>query len=103
MTDDQWNQDDLKTVTIFLGGGSIEQSTRGEQITDTDVLWLINASADDTEFRLPAEQWGQQWRCVLDTATGEINSPEAATVHAGASLQLIGRSQMLFVRHEPDQ
>ena len=102
MNDDQWNQDDLKTVTIFLGGGSIEQSARGEQITDVDVLWLINASAADTEFRLPAEQWGQHWRCVLDTATGEINSPDSVTTDGGSSLTVVSRSLMLFVQNDAE-
>ncbi len=102
MNDDQWNQDDLKTVTIFLGGGSIEQSARGEQITDCDVIWMINASANDTDFRLPAEQWGKHWRCVLDTATATVNAPDAAIVDGGGAVTLVSRSLMLFVRHDPE-
>jgi len=98
MNDEQWNEDDLKTVTIFLGGGSIEQSARGEQITDTDVLWMVNASTDDVEFTLPSEQWGLQWRCVLDTATGEVSAPDVEPIAAAESIKLVNRSLMLLVR-----
>ncbi len=101
MDDEQWNQDDLKTVMIFIGGGSIEQSARGEQITDTDALWLVNASADDVAFILPPENWGAQWRRVLDTATGEVSPVEPTVVDAGDEVVLVNRSTVLFMRVEP--
>ncbi|MCU1399986.1 MAG: glycogen debranching enzyme GlgX, partial [Acidimicrobiales bacterium] len=102
MSDEQWNEGDLKTVTIYLGGGTIEQSARGEQITDTDVLWFLNASDGTVEFTVPPEQWGEQWRCVLDTATGQVGAPEAAIATAGATVELVDRSLMLFVRVDED-
>ncbi|MCU1394163.1 MAG: glycogen debranching protein [Ilumatobacteraceae bacterium] len=98
MSDEQWNEDDLKTVAIYLGGSSIEQSARGEQITDVDVLWFVNASDEAVEFTFPPEQWGEQWRCVLDTASGDVASAEAGVAKAGDSVPLVDRSLMLFVR-----
>ena len=72
------------------------------QITDTDVLWLINADADDVDFVLPDAKWGAKWRCVLDTETGEVSSPEAPEIEAGGKVRMIGRSLMLLV-HVDDE
>jgi isoamylase len=97
MNDEQWNEGFLKAVTIFIGGGSIEHSARGEEITDSDVLWLMNASGEDVPFTLPDAAWGKQWRCVLDTTTGDVNSADVEPIDAGAGLTMIGHSQMVFV------
>ena len=100
MADDQWDEAFIKAVTIYLGGGHIEQSSRGEQITDTDVLWLMNASGDDVPFTVPDAQPGARWRCMMDTATGAVNPLDAAVWEAGSTLTLMGHSTMLFM-HDP--
>ena len=46
MDDDAGSQHVLKTITVYLGGGSIEQGPRGEAVSDTNVLWLINGDHD---------------------------------------------------------
>jgi len=102
MTDQEWGEGGLKNVMIFLGGGSIEQSARGEQITDVNVLWLMNADSEDVDFVLPDATWGTRWRCVLDTETGEVSSPEAPEIEAGGKVRMTGRSLMLLV-HVDDE
>ena len=102
MNDEQWGEGGLKSVTIFLGGGSIEQSARGEQVSDVNVLWLMNADADDVKFVLPDAKWGARWRCVLDTGTGEVSAADASIVDAASAVQMTGRSLMLFVHVEDD-
>jgi glycogen operon protein len=97
MTDEQWDQSGLDSVTIFIGGSSIEMSARGEHVTDLDVLWLINAHPEDVTFTVPDGSWGARWRCVLDTVTAQVNAPDAPTVEAGATIPMIGRSLAVYV------
>jgi glycogen operon protein len=102
MNDDAWNHDDLKTITIFIGGSTIEQSARGEAVTDTNFLWLINASHDAVTVNLPAEQWGKRWRVLLDTATSEVNKLDAEFFDAATKVELPDHATMLLELMDPD-
>ena len=102
MNDDAWNQDDLKTITIFIGGSSIEQSARGEAVTDTNFLWLINASHDAETVSLPGDQWGKRWRVVLDTATSEVGRLDAEIFDASNKVELPDHSTLLLEHVDPD-
>jgi glycogen operon protein len=97
MTDEQWGESGLNSLTIYIGGSSIEMSARGEPVTDADVLWMINTDPGEVEFTVPDATWGEAWRCVLDTATGEIDPAIALVLKPGDTIGLIGRSAMLFV------
>jgi len=96
MDDGQWNEGDLKFVAIFLGGGNIEQSSRGEPVTDTDFIWLINAAHEPATITLPDAKWGPQWKTVLCTATGEIDAPDAAVHDASATIEMDSHTLMLL-------
>ena len=96
MDDDQWNEGDLKFVAIFLGGDNIEQSSRGEPVTDTDFIWLINAAHEPATITLPDSKWGAQWRTVLCTATGEIDSPDATVYDASGTVEMDSHTLMLL-------
>ncbi|HEY4334083.1 MAG TPA: glycogen debranching protein GlgX [Ilumatobacteraceae bacterium] len=96
MGNEKWSEGDLKNVMIYLGGSSIEHNSRGEQVTDTDFLWLINAGAEAVEFTLPGDTWGRCWRCVMDTTTGEVGAADAPELAAASVVELIDRSVMLL-------
>ncbi len=81
---------------IYLGGGSIEQSARGEPITDTNFLWLVNAGSDTTSFTLPAPNWGEVWRVALDTTTGDVDPLDTPIRKAGESIEIIDHSLLLL-------
>ena len=97
MPDDAWNSGDLKTVTVFLGGANIEHGTRGEQITDSDFMWLSNAGTDRTSFVVPTGIGeAGEWRIRLDTSTGLIDDPTVATLAPGDTIELIDHSTVLL-------
>ncbi|MEO8694419.1 MAG: glycogen debranching protein GlgX [Acidimicrobiales bacterium] len=96
MNDDAWNQGDLKSLTIFIGGSSIEQSARGEAVTDNNFLWLINASHEPVTVSLPDDQWGKRWRVVLDTVTGQVGMPAAEMFDAATKVELADHTTMLL-------
>ena len=98
MADETWNEGDLKTVAVFIGGQNIDRGPRGEQITDTDFLWLINASAEETEFAIP-EVVGGPWAVRLDTSTGFVDAdPASDLTDAGGNVSLVDRSIVLLER-----
>ncbi len=86
MTEDQWTEGDLRFVAIFLGGGSIEQSARGEEVTDTNFIWLVNAGQEPITITLPEARWGQHWRTVLCTSTGDVDVADAPLYEAGGEV-----------------
>ena len=96
MDDDAWNAGDLKTVTMYLGGDSIERGARGEQITDADFLWLTNAGNENTPFIIPSGIADGVWRVLLDSATGLVDDPEAAMLKPGDTIDLPDHSTVLL-------
>ncbi|HQZ33406.1 MAG TPA: glycogen debranching protein GlgX [Ilumatobacteraceae bacterium] len=98
MADETWDGGDLKTVTVFIGGQNIDRGPRGEQITDTDFLWLINASTVATEFTIP-DVVGSSWSMRLDTSTGFVDAdPAGDLTNAGDNVSLVDRSIVLLER-----
>jgi glycogen operon protein len=102
MDDEAWQQHDLKALTIFVGGTSIEQSARGEAVSDTNFLWLINGGHDAVTVALPTEQLGRSWRVAVDTATGEVARSDAEVFGASAKVELPAHSTILL-EHVDDE
>ncbi|MDO4928366.1 MAG: glycogen debranching protein GlgX [Corynebacterium sp.] len=70
MTDADWGFEDAKTLTLFLNGKAIsEPSHRGQPVVDDSFLLIFNAYHEDMEFELPKENFGTQWKVVIDTDT----------------------------------
>jgi glycogen operon protein len=98
MDSEQWNEAYAHALTIFLSGHAIEHDARGELVTDDDVLWMVNASADDIVFTVPPERWGSEWELAIDTATGEVSPLLPIRLAAGATVKVTGRSTIMFIR-----
>ena len=94
MTTEDWDTDYVKAAGVFLNGQGIRgRGTRGEKITDDNVLLYFNASEEDVEFTLPAEEYAAKWFVAVDTATGESDEHRAC----GSPLLVASRSMMLLV------
>jgi glycogen operon protein len=94
MSVEDWDTDFVKAAGVFLNGQGIQgRGTRGERITDDNVLLYFNASEEDVEFTLPAEEYGPQWFIAVDTAA------DLSDEHLPASspITVVSRSMMLLV------
>ncbi len=126
MDADQWSEAMARAIAVFLSGDDLGTDQRGERITDSSFLMMLNAAADPVTFTLPEARWGARWRVVFDTREADAPRlawassvasvlPEAALenaahnpasvepahkdVHvAGGQYELIGRSVVLFER-----
>ncbi|MBN9325989.1 MAG: glycogen debranching protein GlgX, partial [Cellulomonas sp.] len=68
MEDSAWNNDQARSVMVFLNGEAIvEPYGRGEPIVDDSFLMLFNGHFVKTTFTLPKRDYGEQWTAVLDT------------------------------------
>ena len=94
MTVEDWDTGFVKAAGVFLNGQGIRgRGTRGERITDDNVLLYFNASEEDVEFTLPAEEYGPKWYVAVDTASGESDEHRPC----GSPITVVSRSMVLLV------
>ena len=68
MAEEHWGEGFAKAIGIFLNGDGITSpDARGERVVDDSFYLLYNAHHEPLPFRIPKEEWGKQWRVVLDT------------------------------------
>ena len=69
MTDDMWGSPDVRVLGVRLNGDAIQEvDERGERITSSTLLLLLNAGAEPVTFVLPATAPAERWETLLDTA-----------------------------------
>jgi isoamylase len=69
MNEDDWNAPSAKTIAVFLNGDALPwQDPRGHPMRSDSFLMLFNAHHETIDFVVPAEEWGLEWRVVLDTS-----------------------------------
>ena len=96
MSDIDWREGYAKTIGVFLNGDAIpDLGARGERITDDSFLVLFNAHFERVEFVLPAEEFGERWVKVLDTADA---FDEGLQLKATEALDVESRSLVLLRR-----
>jgi glycogen operon protein len=98
MTDDQWQDHHAQALTVFLNGDVVEVDRRGEPVVDDRLLLLLNGSADPVDFALPDGEHAEQWTIDVDTDTGAVLAEDAATLKAGSTLEVPGRSILVLRR-----
>jgi isoamylase len=69
MTDEQWNQENARTLGVFLSGSSVDEvDERGQALTDENFLVILNAHHEQLPFTLPTVSSGMAWTTLIDTA-----------------------------------
>ena len=105
MTDDDWRSGNEACVGMFFNGEGITQpGPRGERVVDDSFLLLLNASPEPRKWTVSGT-WGEAWRPVLDTASGEPpqegnGNGDGAGDELGGELVVTERSVVLLRRNE---
>ena len=95
MTQRDWQQENGRTLGVFLNGAEIPSRTaHGEELRDDSFLLLFNAHAEPVSFTLPTRRFGARWQ--LELATGEPPADEFVAARAEVLVQ--GRSLLLLRR-----
>lgn len=96
MKEEQWNQDFALSLAVFLNGQGIRSlSPKGEKIIDDSFYIMFNASHIPIDYKLPPEEYGIQWRIVLDTSKDLLDG-NSETFGAGDTIKVEGRSIVLL-------
>lgn len=96
MDDTDWHRSHARTVTVFLNGDAItETSERGEAVLDDSFLLLLNAHFEALDFTLPPDTYGKTWTVVLDT---DGSAEPGSVLDAGTGLSVTGRSVVVLTR-----
>jgi glycogen operon protein len=109
MTEQNWDDAFGKAVMVFLNGDGIpDLDQRGMRVQDDSFLMAFNAHYEDIDMTLPDQDYGDGWRVVVDTATGDVTGEttagaETRVITAGGPLKVTARSLMVLERVEPEE
>jgi glycogen operon protein len=100
MTEQNWDDDFGKSVTVFLNGTAIpDLDPRGGRVEDDSFLLAFNAHHEDIVTTLPDHRYGTGWTPVIDTA--EATTPlDAEPIPDSGKLTLAARSLVVLRRTE---
>jgi isoamylase len=95
MTQDDWNTEFGKSVTLYVNGEGIrERGPRGEKHSDSSFLLCFNAQDDWLEFATPPGEYAPNWTRVIDTSQPTLD--ESVHVDASSSLWIPDRSLVVL-------
>jgi (1->4)-alpha-D-glucan 1-alpha-D-glucosylmutase len=98
MTDADWTNPATSSLAMLTAGSRLEVvDESGAPLKDDDLLFMLNASPVDLEFRIPALEArgrGELWSLIVDTA----HDGASERVEQGQSTKLPARSFKLFAR-----
>ena len=108
MTDQEWKNEGIKSVMVFLNGCAIAGSdAKGDRIVDDSFLMLFNAFEQTIHFTLSAPSSEQTWRVRIDTRKSRprmsrrrFRSGERIRVDGRALLILTNRSDNAGARRQ---
>ena len=101
MSEEDWQVGYAKSLGVFLHGGALQRpGVHGERLKDDSFYIIFNAHHEPMSFALPAQQFGNGWMRVLDTATDappELRrSRHGHRLAPGEQVDLQSRSVVLF-------
>ncbi|MET1054343.1 MAG: glycogen debranching protein GlgX [Pedobacter sp.] len=96
MEDHNWNEGAAKSVATFLNGKGLNTiNDNGEKVVDDSFYMIFNAHDEEIQYQLPGDEYGGEWRIVIDTA---IAAPVSTTLifAPGTKVPVGGRSVVLL-------
>lgn len=99
MSDEEWQNPETKYVGLHLHGQALKDvDEKGQPLTDTDFVILLNADHKDIKFAMPNSLGNDySWRVVFDTAYDNISRKlKNMRYHAGSLYLLQSRSFVLL-------
>ncbi len=71
MTIEDWENKKLKSIGVYLSGeGILGLTQEGKKIKDDNFYIIFNAHHQKQKFKLPPEEWADEWILIMDTDAG---------------------------------
>ncbi|GAB3907873.1 glycogen debranching protein GlgX [Kibdelosporangium lantanae] len=97
MADENWFDDGARTLGMWIDGSeSLSRTRDGELVSDDSWLLVLHAGADEIEFTLPAERYGDDYEPVLDSASPDGKPEKPEPLDPGENVLLPSRSLLLL-------
>ena len=100
MTEEAWNNEEARSLMIFLNGEAIrEPDSRGQRIVDDSFLLLFNADPEPCTFQIP-EGHGSGWKIAISTMEDLPDKETEEEIEYGPNdrLELLDRSVVVLIR-----
>jgi isoamylase len=98
MTDNYWNNTNVKSMGVYLYGKGIPfLGPKGEAMVDDSFYIIFNSGETPLSFKLPDIKHGEFWTKIIDTYTGVIDD-NGEVFAAETSIEVAGRS-VLVLKH----
>ncbi len=69
MTDEQWSESFARSMAVFFSGRALQERTsRGQRVTDSDFMVMLNAHHEPLTFKFASVPEGARWALRLNTA-----------------------------------
>ena len=103
MTDEEWRQQSVQILGMFLSGeGLEEQDERAQPITDQNFILLMNAHHESVPFLLPTVASGMGWLALIDTSC-QTTRGIPSLYDAGSSYPLQARSLVVLQERQKNR
>ena len=97
MNDDDWEAGFGKSIAVYLNGHGIpDLDARGQRVTDDSFFLCFNAHHEPIDFTLPADEFGQAWLPVVNTAELTTSDEEPQPIAAGATVRVESRAMVVL-------
>jgi glycogen operon protein len=98
MAEEHWGEGFAKALGVFLNGEGIDSpDPRGERVVDDSFYMLFNAHYEPLPFIVPKEDWGKEWKVVLDTGQ-PLRQEQEHVYKSGDEFQVESRSVKVLRR-----
>jgi isoamylase len=97
MEEKHWNEGAAKSVAIFLNGNGLHAvDSAGNKVVDDSFYMIFNAHTEQIEYQLPGEEYGSEWKVIVDTANPSPGEDASLTFSPGDKVPVSGRSVVLL-------
>ncbi|WP_430298068.1 glycogen debranching protein GlgX [Sinomonas sp. B1-1] len=93
MGTEDWDKDWARSLAAFLNGNAVPGAGRHGSGGDSDFLVILNAAANDVEYRIPGGDFPSKWSTVLTTCAHHL---VGETTAAGEDFVVPARSAVVL-------
>lgn len=98
MTIEDWEREESASVGVYLSGDGLNAVTDDGKLIKDDTFYIIfNGYHKSLKFKLPPDEWGNQWKLIMDTHQGRFFYEDPKLFNAGDEVNAESRSVLILI------